>query len=71
MNTCRHPEARGRPQSKSVLRTLQKSDETLLQWSAAAGDKSSNSEVMMSPLGAPLATGEHLYPDLQSQYTTV
>ena len=52
------------------MKTLQKSDEILLQCSAAAGDKSSNSEVMMSPLGAPLATGEHLYPELQSQYTT-
>ena len=52
-----------------MLRTLQKSDETLLQCSAAAGNKNNDSEVMMSPLGAALATGEHLYPDLQSQYT--
>ena len=68
LSTCyifRHPEAKGRPRSKSVLSTLQKSDETLLHWSLPANDKTDG---QVAALGAPLTAGEQLYPDLQSQY---
>ena len=67
LNMYRHPEAKGRPHSKSILKTLQKSDEILLQCLAPANDKT-DSQVTM--LGAPLIIGEQLYPDLQSQYRT-
>ena len=62
---CRHPEAKGRPYSKLILRTLEKSDEILLQWSG-----STNTDDQLTTLGAPLINGEQLYPDLQSQYKT-
>ena len=61
----RHPEAKGRPYSISILRTLEKSDEILLQWS-----ESTNTDNQVMMLGAPLINGEQLYPDLQSQYKT-
>ena len=61
----RHPEAKGRPYSKLILRTLEKSDEILLQWSG-----STNTDDHLTVLGAPLINGEQLYPDLQSQYKT-
>ena len=62
---CRHPEAKGRPYSRSVLRTMEKSDEILLQCSVSA-----NTGDQVTALGAPLITSEQLYPDLQSQYKT-
>ena len=61
----RHPEARNRPHPGMVLRTLQKSDRNLLQWSMPDDDKT-NGQVAM--LGAPLTASEQLYPDLQSMY---
>ena len=48
-----------------MLRTLQKSDRNLLQWSIPDDDKSDGQVAM---LGAPLSTSEHLHPDLQSLY---
>ena len=61
----RHPEARCRPHPGLVLRTLQKSDRNLLQWSMPDDDKTDGQVAM---LGAPLTASEHLYPDLQSLY---
>ena len=61
----RHPEARNRPHPRLALRTLQKSDRNLLQWSMPDDDKTDGQVAM---LGAPLSTSEHLYPDLQSLY---
>jgi len=61
----RHPEARCRPHPDLVLRTLQKPDEDLLQWSMPDDDKSDGQVAM---LGAPLTASEHLYPELQSLY---
>ena len=63
----RHPEARNRPHPglHVVLRTLQKSDRNLLQWSMPDDDKTDGQVAM---LGAPLTASEHLYPDLQSMY---
>ena len=63
----RHPEAKGRPDSKVILTMLQKSDDVLLQCPVHTGDKT-DSQVTM--LGAPLINGEQLYPDLQSSYRT-
>ena len=72
MHTCsyvtqifRHPVGRCRPHPGLVLRTLQKSDRNLLQWSMPDDDKSDGQVAMLS---APLSTSEHLYPDLQSLY---
>ena len=48
-----------------VLRTLQKSDRNLLQWSMPDDDKTDGQVAM---LGAPLTASEHLYLDLQSVY---
>ena len=61
----RHPEARSRPHPGMVLRTLQKSDSDLLQWSMPDDDKTDGQVAM---LGAPLTASEHLYLDLQSAY---
>ena len=49
-----------------VLRTLQKSDRNLLQWSMSDDDTETHGQVAM--LGAPLTISEQLYPDLQSMY---
>ena len=62
----RHPEARNRPHPGMVLRTLQKSDRNLLQWSMPDDDKIDGQVAM---LGAPLTASDQLYPDLQSMYT--
>ena len=48
-----------------VLRTLQKSDRNLLQWSMPDDDKTDGQVAM---LGAPLTASEQLYLDLQSAY---
>ena len=56
---------RCRPHPELVLRTLQKSDRNLLQWSMPDDDKSDGQVAM---LGDPLSTSEYLYPDLQSMY---
>ena len=61
----RHPEATYRPHPGMVLRTLQKSDRNLLQWSMPDDDKIDGQVAM---LGAPLTASEQLYPDLQSMY---
>ena len=61
----RHPETKYRPHPGLVLRTLQKSDRNLLQWSMPDDDKTDGQVAM---LGAPLSTSEQLYPDLQSLY---
>lgn len=67
MHDYRHPEAKGRPHSQSILRMLEKSDKNLLQCSVPVSD---NSGSQVTVLGAPLADGEQLYPDLQYQYRT-
>ena len=67
IHVYRHPEAKCRPHSRSILRILQKSDKILLQCLAPANGKT-DSQVTM--LGAPLIISEQLYPDLQSQYRT-
>ena len=64
---CRHPEANHRPHSDSILRTLQKSDRTLLLHPPVESDGSFDDE-LVTVLGAPLDTSELLYSDLQSSY---
>jgi len=63
----RHPEANGRPQSSTMLRTLQKSDRNLLQWTTPEDDQTDGQAAV---LGAPLSCGVCLYADLQEMYIT-
>ena len=65
----RHPEANSRPHSDSILRTLQKSDRTLLLCPPVESDGSFDDE-LVTVLGAPPDTSRSLYPDLQSSYTS-
>ena len=68
----RHPTARDRPTSVSILRTLQQSDRALLTIASAVqvtdDDVTKDNHSMM--LGAPLTAGSQLYLDLQQRYTT-
>ncbi|XP_065899937.1 uncharacterized protein [Dysidea avara] len=67
MIQCWHPEANHRPHSDSILRTLQKSDRTLLLRPPVESDGSFDDE-LVTVLGAPLDTSKSLYTDLQSSY---
>ena len=69
MFICRHPEDNHRPHSDSILRTLQKSDRTLLLRPPVESDGSFDDE-LVTVLGAPLDTNESLYSDLQFLYTS-
>ena len=67
MHNYRHPVAKDRPTPGSILRTLQKSDRSLLTRSMQVTDNVVlESQSMM--LGAPLAAGNKLYIDLQQTY---
>ena len=65
----RHPTARSRPTSGSILETLQKSDRDLLASSVLETDDdtdTSDSQSML--LGASITAGEQLYLHLQNRY---
>ena len=66
----RHPTARDRPTSGSILRTLQKSDRALLTSSVQVTDDDITKDNHSMMLGAPLTAGNQLYLDLQQRYMT-
>ena len=70
MRVYRHPIAKSRPTSGSILQTLQKSDRVLLTSSVQVTDDDVTSESQSMMLGAPLTAGSQLYLDLQQRYTT-
>ena len=61
----RNPDPRSRPQFGQITKLLAGSTGYLLGWSDE--DKQTNGEDAMK-LGAPLASANNLYYDLQSQY---
>ena len=66
---CRHPTAKDRPTSGSIVRALLKSDRALLASSVlVTNDLVKDNQSMV--LGAPLSAGSQLYLDLQQRYTT-
>ena len=66
----RHPTARSRPTSKSILRILQKSDRALLTSSVQVTDDDVTKYNQSMMPGAPLAEESQLYLDLQQRYMT-
>ena len=65
---CRHPVAKDRPTSGSILEVLQRSDRDLLTTSVqVTNDLVKDNQSMV--LGAPLSIGSQLYLDLQQTYT--
>ena len=65
----RHPTARDRPTSGSILQTLQQSDRALLTSSVQVTDDDVTRDNQSIMLGAPLTAGNQLYLDLQQRYT--
>ena len=66
---CRHPTAKDRPTSGSIVRVLQQSDRTLLTSSVqVTNDLVKDNQSMV--LGASFSAGSQLYLDLQQRYTT-